>query len=160
MMNLSRGQSNQKIDNGERGAFCGMTNVFDHWKPNIRIAVTLLYVLTKTDWQQMTSVKTTKSCHLVCINLGMVGTEVRHKGELPGVRVLDTRLGSVESSEGSLRVPINVEGMFISLIVGVRVGLRDLSRDNQMNKMCSPYWWTPWSPGRRRGNKGTKERGA
>ena len=81
-MNLSRGQSNQKIDNGERGAFCGMTNVFDHWKPNIRIAVTLLYVLTKTDWQQMTSVKTTKSCHLVCINLGMVGTEVRHKGEV------------------------------------------------------------------------------
>jgi hypothetical protein len=56
------------------------------------------------------------------------------------VRVLDKRLGSVESSEGSLRVPINVEKMFISLIVGVRVGPRDLSRDNQMNKMCSPYW--------------------
>lgn len=54
--------------------------------------------------------------------------------------VLDKRLGSVESSEEDLRVPINVEKMFISLIVGGEGRARDLSRDNQMNKMCSPYW--------------------
>ena len=63
--------------------------------------------------------------------------------------VLDQRLGSVESSEGSLRVSVNVEEMFISLIVGVRVGVRvglreklklDLPSDQQMNKVCSPSW--------------------
>lgn len=60
------------------------------------------------------------------------------------MRVLDQRLGSVESSEGSLRVSVNVEEMFISLIVGARETLQlDLPRGNQMNKMCSPYWRTP-----------------
>ena len=59
--------------------------------------------------------------------------------------VLDQRLGSVESSEGSLRVSVNVEEMLISLIVGVRVGMRetlklDLPGDQQMNKVCSPSW--------------------
>ena len=51
----------------------------------------------------------------------------------------------MESSEGSLRVSVNVEEMLISLIVGVRVGMRetlklDLLSDQQMNKVCSPSW--------------------